>query len=82
MNIEPPYGASQFKHPHQIDPLSVNHHLTGMFEVHSDPSRDIRLDLTDAPIGLLRVPDQHPRFQKCIHVIALSLQRTQHVPRP
>ena len=49
--------------------LSVDHHLAGMFEIHGDPARDVRLHLPQPPIGLARVAHQHAGFQHRIQII-------------
>lgn len=54
---------------------TVNHDFSSMFEIHRNPPADIRLHLPQAPVGLLRMPDQHPRFQKGVHQFILFLSQ-------
>jgi histidine phosphotransferase ChpT len=48
--------------------LPVQRHLPDMFEIYSDPVIDIRLDLSDAPIRLVRMTHQHAGFQYCVDI--------------
>ena len=47
---------------------SVDHHLAGMLEVHSDLASNVRLHLPKPPILPRRVAHQHSRLKERIHV--------------
>ena len=46
---------------------SVDQHFSGMLEIDGDALADHRLNLADAPVGLLRMLDQHARHQFLCH---------------
>lgn len=48
--------------------FAVDHHLPLVLEVHGDATVDVRLDLSDPPVRLRRVADQHARLQKCADI--------------
>lgn len=57
---------------HKGNARAIQSDLPGVSEIHRDPPIDIRLDLPDAPLWLVRVCDQHSRFKYCVQVIHLN----------
>lgn len=47
----------------------VDHDLAGLWEIHGDFAVDIRLHLTHAPIGAIRMLHPHSGFEKGIEVV-------------
>lgn len=47
----------------QINMSPINHHFSGVFEIHRDAPADVGLHLPKAPVGLRRVAHHHTRFQ-------------------
>ena len=51
----------------EVDSGAVHDNLAGVLEVHGHPVVNDRLDLTDAPVGLVGMADQHARYQVLRH---------------
>lgn len=51
----------------QSDAIAVDHDFPRMFEIHRDTRADHGLHLPKTPVPLVRVTDQHSRFQDRIH---------------
>ncbi len=50
----------------QCNMSTIDHHFSGVWKVHSDPARNIALDLTNAPFRTVGVAHQHAGSQNGI----------------
>lgn len=51
----------------------IDDDLAPVFKIHRDPVANVRLHLPQPPVAFCRVPDQHTRFQNCVHPCTPSL---------
>jgi histidine phosphotransferase ChpT len=65
--------GTQVENTFKANPATVDRDLAHVFEVNRYPVADSRLDLPRSPIRLLRMPDDHPWFQYCVHPLPLSV---------
>jgi hypothetical protein len=54
-------------HEDKGDMRSLYHDLAAVLEVHRDLAADVRLHLTDPPVGTVRVPDQLSGRKHLVH---------------
>lgn len=52
-----------------MDPKAIYDDLTLITEIHRDPPANIALHLSDAPVGLARMADQHARCEYGVKII-------------